>query len=82
MACMINKDEFKSQLQIVLDNIYPSRDTYQKMSYYAVEPKVREEMYKYVQDKYALYYRNELPKLFKERNRLLEKCLEELGVKK
>ena len=79
---MINEENFKLKLQLILDEIYPDRETYQKMSYYAVEPKVRMKIYKYVQETYASYYSDNLLALLKERDWLLEKCLAELGVTK
>lgn len=81
MANLIDKREYLLKLQNVMDEVYPDVD-YRRMSQYALKPKVREIMSGYVMEKYGEYHSNKLQELIKESHRLLEECLNEIGMTK
>ena len=77
---MINREEYKAKLQSILDDIYPDKETYQRMSYHVIEPKVHVKMLEYVNKRYAPYYEGNIGTLYNENKTLLKACLAELGI--
>lgn len=78
---MINKNLFKNKLSEAIEMYYPKRNCSKNLLKGKDNP-VRKEIDEYV----AIYYAgnlssDDLKKLFIEKNRLYEECLDELGIR-